>query len=89
MVSILQGHHRQTERIRPSTTNHGYPAAKKDVFILPRRRAVYAKRIAPHPKKYEAVRSNYIINILETYEEIKESFHYLTRQIGNPDMVRF
>jgi hypothetical protein len=47
------------------------------------------KRIAPHPKKYGAIQSNYITNIIETYEEIEESFHYLTHQTGDPDMVRF
>ena len=47
------------------------------------------KRIAPHPKKYGAIQSNYITNISETYEEIEESFHYLTHQTGDPDMVRF
>ena len=25
---------------------------------------------------------------IETYEEIKERFHYLTHQTGDPDMVR-
>jgi hypothetical protein len=30
----------------------------------------------------------YSNHCIETHEEIKESFHYLTYQTGNPDMVR-
>jgi hypothetical protein len=30
----------------------------------------------------------YSNHCIETYEEIKESFHYLTHQTGDPDMVR-
>jgi hypothetical protein len=46
------------------------------------------KRIARHPKKYGAIGHIYSNRSIETYEEIKERFHYLTHQTGDPDMVR-
>jgi hypothetical protein len=75
---------------RKSTMMLGYPLSRKSQFSLcfnsgrPTQKESHLIQ-----KSMERFRSNYITNIIDTYEEIKESFHYLTHQTGDPDMVRF
>jgi hypothetical protein len=47
----------------------------------------YVKATMRHPLKYGAIRSIYITHSNGTYDKNKKQFHYLTDQIGNPDVV--
>jgi hypothetical protein len=95
-VTYLHDHHREPNELREIHTripiilpekHHdaglSFEAGKRS-FGPPPQRAIYAKKNRTM-KQSSYIYSNHCI---KTYEEIKERFHFVTYQTGDPDVVR-